>query len=294
MPSHSKQAAILSRLAPRPPRPPEKSNSRAGRNLKAAVPTALILLTVLALSLFIRIEMFVVLAAVALGIAQWEMAGALLSRNFRIPLVLLLLGQTAMLAATWVCGLPSALLIYLVTCAVVLVVNAYARSGGVTDALVGCFSLGWIGLLGSFAIAMAGLPQGAWVIASFILLPVANDTGGWLAGIAFGKHPIAPSISPKKSWEGFAGSVIGVFLVAWLMVGGVLDLGWPWIVAFALLTPALSTAGDFAESVLKRDLTVKDMGSLFPGHGGMLDRIDSILFCAPVCYVMFALGFGLF
>ena len=293
MPSDSPQAAIVSRLAPRPPKPPEESHSRAGRNLKAAIPTALILLAVVAASIFIRIEVFVALAVVALGIAQWEMAGALLARNFKVPLVVLVLGQTAMLVGTWFFGLQCAVLIYMVTAVVALLINGYVRARGVTDALAGCFSLGWIGLMGSFAVAMAGMPEGAWAITAFILLPVANDTGGWLAGILFGKHPIAPSISPKKSWEGFAGSVIACFLVAWFFVGYVLDLSWLWVTAFALVTPVMSTAGDFSESLLKRDLTIKDMGSIFPGHGGMLDRIDSILFCAPACYLMFAGGFGL-
>ncbi|QOR48375.1 phosphatidate cytidylyltransferase [Trueperella pecoris] len=292
--SSTQAASIVSRLAPRPPKLPQQSHSRAGRNLKAAIPTALILLALLALSLFIRIEVFVGLVVVALGIAQWEMAGALLARRFKIPLLVLLTGQSAMLISTWVWGLGIALLIYFVTCAVAIVWNAYSRAKGITDALAGCFSLGWIGLMGSFAVAMAAMEHGALVISAFVLLPVANDTGGWLAGIMFGKHPIAPSISPKKSWEGFVGSVIACLAMAVVFVGIVLELGWPWVLAFAAATPVMSTAGDFAESLLKRDLTVKDMGSLFPGHGGMLDRIDSILFCAPVCYLLFAAGFGLF
>ncbi|KTF04755.1 phosphatidate cytidylyltransferase [Trueperella sp. HMSC08B05] len=293
MPSDQPQAAIFSRLAPRPPKPPEESHSRAGRNLKAAIPTALILLALVAASIFIRIEVFAGLVVVALGIAQWEMAGALLARNFKIPLLVLIAGQTAMAVGTWFYGIQAALIIYMVTCVLALLVNGYARAAGVTDALAGCFSLGWIGLMGSFAVAMATMPHGAWVITAFILLPVANDTGGWLAGVLFGKHPISPSISPKKSWEGFAGSVIACFLVAWFFVGSMVGLSWPWVVLFALVTPVMSTAGDFSESLLKRDLAIKDMGSIFPGHGGMLDRIDSILFCAPACYLMFAGGLGL-
>ena len=290
--SQSQAASLLSRLAPRPPQPPKESFSRAGRNLWLAVPTGLIARAVVGLSLFIRIEFFVVLVIVALGIALWEMAGAVMARQFTIPLIPLLIGQTTMLIASWTHGLGIGVVIYFVTCAVAIAWNA-RRPMGVTDALVGCFSLGWIGLVGTFAIAMAAMPNGALVIVAFILLPVANDTGGWLAGILFGRHPIAPSISPKKSWEGFAGSVAATLLIAWLMCGLVLGMAWYWVLAFAVVTPIFATAGDFAESLLKRDLTVKDMGSLFPGHGGMLDRIDSILLCAPVCYLLFALGFGL-
>ncbi len=285
--------SILSRLVPRPPQPPKETVSRAGRNLWLAVPTALVLLAIVGLTLFIRIEAFVALVVLALGIALWEMAGALMARQFAIPLIPLLIGQSIMLVAVWMKGLGVGILIYFITCAVAIVWNA-RRPMGITDALAGGFALGWIGLIGNFAIAMAAMPNGALVILAFILLPVANDTGGWFAGVLFGRHPIAPSISPKKSWEGFVGSVLAALLIAWLMCGLVLGMAWYWVIAFGLLTPVFATAGDFAESLLKRDLTVKDMGSLFPGHGGMLDRIDSILFCAPVCYLLFALGLGLF
>ncbi len=291
--SDRQAASLISRLAPRPPQPPKESTSRAGRNLRLAIPTGIVALAVVGLSLFIRIEFFVALVVIALGIALWEMAGALLARKFKIPLVPLLIGQTAMLIATWTHGLGIGVIIYFVTSAVALGWNP-GKPAGLTDALAGIFSLGWIGLVGSFAVAMAAMPQGALVIVAFILLPVANDTGGWLAGVLVGKHPIAPTISPKKSWEGFAGSVAATLLIAWLLCGLALHMDWYWVLAFGLLTPIFATAGDFAESLLKRDLGVKDMGSLFPGHGGMLDRIDSILFCAPVCYILFATGFGLF
>lgn len=283
---------IFACLAPRPPEPPKESASRAGRNLWLAVPTAIVLLAILGLSL-IRMELFVGLVVIALGIALWEMAGALKARQFTIPLGPLFIGQCIMLIATWNRGLDAAILIYFLTCAVAIVWNA-RRPMGVTDAIAGCFALGWLGLIGNFAVAMAAMPNGALVILTFILLPVANDTGGWLVGILVGRHPIAPSISPKKSWEGFAGSTVATLLVAWLMCGHVLGMEWYWVIAFGVTTPIFATAGDFAESLLKRDLRVKDMGSLFPGHGGMLDRIDSILFCAPVCYFLFAFGFGLF
>ncbi|VEI12672.1 phosphatidate cytidylyltransferase [Trueperella bialowiezensis] len=286
-------ASFWARLAPRPPQPPRESTSRAGRNLWLAVPTALVLLAIVWLALFIRIEIFVGLIVVALSIALWEMAGALLVRDFRIPIVPLLIGQAIMLVVTWTHGLGGGLITYFLTCAVAMV-WCWRRPAGMRDALAGCFSVAWLGVMGMFAVAMAAMPDGAWVSLAFILLPVASDTGGWLAGVLFGKHSIAPSISPKKSWEGFAGSVIGAALVAWLMCGYVLDLDWPWVAAFGLLTPVFATAGDFAESLLKRDLGVKDMGSIFPGHGGMLDRIDSMIFCAPVCYLLFALALGLF
>ena len=122
------------------------------------------------------------------------------------------------------------------------------------------------------------------VIVMLIALPVANDTGGWLAGIIFGKHPMAPSVSPKKSWEGFAGSVVAAVLAGVLCLWG---LGGP-VWAGALLgscTVVVSTLGDLGESLLKRDLGLKDMGTLLPGHGGLMDRLDSILVAAPLVYL---------
>ena len=123
--------------------------------------------------------------------------------------------------------------------------------------------------------------QGVGKIVALIALPALSDTGGWLAGITFGKHPMAPKISPKKTWEGFAGSVIattiGTGVVLWLL-GGTL-----WATPLLALAVVISaTLGDLGESLIKRDLGLKDMSNLLPGHGGLLDRIDSILTTAPV------------
>lgn len=158
-----------------------------------------------------------------------------------------------------------------------------------TDAVAGVLVLSWIGLFGMFAIAIAQMDKAPFAVLTFILLPVANDVGGWCAGVLFGKHPIAPSISPKKSWEGFAGSRLLSLFIAFLLGGLVLGMSWPYVIGLGMLAPVFATMGDFAESLLKRDLGVKDMGSIFPGHGGMLDRLDSILFCAPLCYVVFTM-----
>lgn len=290
----SGQAAILSRLAPHPPRPPAEVHSRAGRNLPAAIATALLLLTIVGLTLAFEIKIFVGLVVIALTLGLWEAAGAFLAREIRIPLIPLLVGQLLMVIFTWTHGIGAGLIGFLVTSAAALLVRTWSRKpGALTDGTAGIFALSWVGLFGIFAVAMAGMPNGALVIVTFILLPVANDTGGWAAGVLFGKHPIAPSISPKKSWEGFIGSAIACILVAFLTVAWMLSLDWYWALLAGLLTPVFATTGDFAESLLKRDLGVKDMGSIFPGHGGMLDRIDSLLFCAPMLYVLFALGFGI-
>ncbi|WP_235001805.1 phosphatidate cytidylyltransferase [Arcanobacterium ihumii] len=288
-------STMWSKLAPHPPKPPIESKSRAGRNLPAAVATAVVLLSLVAFSLVFRLEFFLVLVIVFLTIGMWEITGAFLARNIRIPLIALSIGQLATLLTTWFFGIEIGLLVFLFATSIAMLWGLGQSTGEenhLKDAIVGSFALAWIGLSGSFAIALADFPYAQATIVSLILLPVANDTGGWLAGILLGKHPIAPKISPKKSWEGFGGSLALAMVISWLTVGLAVGLSWGWVIAFGCLTPVIATAGDFAESMLKRDLGIKDMGSIFPGHGGMLDRLDSLLFCAPTFYFLFAVGLG--
>jgi phosphatidate cytidylyltransferase len=153
------------------------------------------------------------------------------------------------------------------------------------------FIVMWVPFLLSFAIALLRQDQGNLMVSCMLLMVVANDTCGYIVGASFGKHPMAPKVSPKKSWEGFAGSVAGAVVVGTLGVHFLLDHPW-WIGSLlGLLTVASATAGDFAESMVKRELNIKDMGSMLPGHGGAMDRLDSLVFSAPVAYMVFALPF---
>jgi len=134
--------------------------------------------------------------------------------------------------------------------------------------------------------------DGAGRILTFMIMVVCSDTGGYIAGVLFGKHPMAPTISPKKSWEGFAGSLltcvaVGVGLVVWM-----LDGDW-WVgVALGLIAVVMATLGDLCESVMKRDLGIKDMSQVIPGHGGLMDRLDSLLATiAPIWLVLYYLVF---
>ncbi|WP_052047193.1 phosphatidate cytidylyltransferase [Arcanobacterium sp. S3PF19] len=286
---------LVRTLRPHPPKPPARTTSKAGRNLPAAVGTAVVLLTVFALSLVVRIEIFVALAVVFLGIGLWEYAGAVMAREIRIAFLPLLAGQTLMLLCTWAYGLTHALTVLLIWCALYPALRKTDSRENLSRSVAGTFALAWIGFSGCFAVAMAAEGSaGPKLIAALILLPVANDTGGWLLGVLFGRHPIAASISPKKSWEGFFGSFLLALAASALTVGLLIGLSWKWVLIFGAATPVLATAGDFAESMLKRDLGIKDMGSIFPGHGGMLDRLDSILFCGPTFYFLFlfALNFS--
>jgi phosphatidate cytidylyltransferase len=120
----------------------------------------------------------------------------------------------------------------------------------------------------------------------FIAVTVLSDIGGYVAGVLFGRHPMAPTISPKKSWEGFAGSALFTAVGGALLVTLLVDGLWWEGVVIGLAAMVAATLGDLCESMIKRDLGIKDMGSLLPGHGGMMDRLDSLLLAAPVTYLL--------
>ena len=158
------------------------------------------------------------------------------------------------------------------------------RRSRTLEAAAAIFSVCYLPFLAGFAVMLLAQHQGVGKIVALIALPALSDTGGWLAGITFGKHPMAPKISPKKTWEGFVGSVIATTLgtgAALWVLGGTL-----WSTPLLALAVVISaTLGDLGESLIKRDLGLKDMSNLLPGHGGLLDRIDSILTTAPVLYI---------
>ncbi|MDR2253221.1 MAG: phosphatidate cytidylyltransferase [Bifidobacteriaceae bacterium] len=156
------------------------------------------------------------------------------------------------------------------------------------------FAIAYLPTLAALVVLLSFMPQGRWLVLLLVAIPVASDTGGFFAGSYFGKHKMAPNVSPKKTWEGMAGSVA---LATVAGVGGMILMDRPWYfgLALALLGSFSATLGDLAESMLKRSIGIKDMGSLLPGHGGVLDRVDSILMTAPFAYTVLALlGGGVF
>jgi phosphatidate cytidylyltransferase len=123
-------------------------------------------------------------------------------------------------------------------------------------------------------------------VTTFLIVTMCSDIGGYLVGVIFGRHPMAPSISPKKSWEGMAGSVLACMLVATPFVVLALDGPWWGGLVFGAALAVSATVGDLGESLIKRDLGIKDMGNLLPGHGGIMDRLDSLLPSAAVAYLL--------
>ncbi|MEO2098880.1 MULTISPECIES: phosphatidate cytidylyltransferase [Brachybacterium] len=259
-----------------------------GRNLPAAIGVGLALVAVLALSVLVVPQAFPVVAAIAMVAAVLELTRALAHGGLEVPAVPLLVGVIGMVVSTVVFG-AEGLMLSTAAAVCVLILWRVSESMGLTalrDVAGGVFALAWVPFLGCFLLLLMQRDQGAMLVLLAVLGPVGNDVGGYIAGVLFGRHPMAPGISPKKSWEGFAGSlVLGTAMVTLIAVLA-LELPW-WVgVAIGAVLVVVSTCGDLAESLLKRDLGIKDMGHLLPGHGGVLDRVDSILLAAPTTYVM--------
>jgi phosphatidate cytidylyltransferase len=154
-----------------------------------------------------------------------------------------------------------------------------AKATGTTFALI------YLPFLAGFLILLARPSTGFQRVMTFMVLVGCNDTFGYIVGVLLGKHPLAPKISPKKTWEGLAGSVIFTVTGGALAFEYIMDMHW-WIgVVVGLVIVATATCGDLIESAMKRDLSLKDMGTLLPGHGGMLDRLDSVVLSAPAMWL---------
>jgi phosphatidate cytidylyltransferase len=261
--------------------------SRAGRNLGAAIGVGLGLGAVIVASLLLWRPAFVgvLLAAILVGVV--ELTGALRAGGFRAPLVPLLVGAVAMEALAWTRGPTGLVTGFLATAlAVVLWRLADGPAGYLRDTAAGVLVALYVPLLAGFAVLLLVPDDGAARVFLFIATVVCSDVGGYAAGVLFGKHPMAPSISPKKSWEGMAGSIAACMAIATLIIALWLDGPWWAGLAFGAALAVSATVGDLAESLIKRDLGIKDMGNLLPGHGGIMDRLDSLLPSAAAAYLL--------
>ena len=262
--------------------------TRSGRDLPVATVVGLSLIAVVGLSLFVRKEVFVAVALLAVGASLWELAQAFARRDIHLPLLPLLVGTVGILVSAYLAGSEALLVSFMLTAGGVVVWRVLDGNGpaALRDATAGIFAASYLPFLAGFVMLMLSMPDGARRVLLFVLLAVASDIGGYGAGVLVGRHPLAPSVSPKKTWEGLAGSVVlscvvGAVGIAWAFEAD------PWIgVGLGLATVTTATVGDLSESLIKRDLELKDMGSLLPGHGGVLDRLDSMLLTAPVVYLV--------
>lgn len=273
-----------------------KPKNKAGRDLGAAVTTGVVLGALVIAAVYVGPMAWYPLVALAIGLAMWEVLTRLREAGYQQPRTLLiLLGQIMVWASAFysTAGLVAG---FAITVLFIMFWRMFHRGRQETpehylrDTAVGIFVLAWIPLFGSFAAMISlidegGVPGSHFIIA-FMLCVVASDVGGYAAGVMFGSHPMAPAVSPNKSWEGFAGSmafglVTGVLVVVLLIDG-------PWwmglILGAALVVCA--TMGDLVESQFKRELGIKDMSNLLPGHGGLMDRLDGMLPAACATYIL--------
>ncbi|MBA3523227.1 MAG: phosphatidate cytidylyltransferase [Geodermatophilaceae bacterium] len=266
-----------------PARPP----SRAGRDLGAAIAVGVGLGAVVIATLVLYPRGFIAIVALAVLVSLWELIRALESDRTRLPVVPLTAGSIALLvlaATRGADGLVVGFMLTVLACAVWRL--AEGSEGYLRDVGASVFVAAYLPLLAGFAVLLVLPDDGAWRVAAFVVCVVCSDVGGYAAGVLLGRHPMAPSISPKKSWEGFAGSLALAGLAGALLV--TLGLGgqvWQGIV-FGMAVAAVATLGDLGESMIKRDLGIKDMGSLLPGHGGLMDRMDSLLPAAAVSWIL--------
>jgi phosphatidate cytidylyltransferase len=151
---------------------------------------------------------------------------------------------------------------------------------------------GYVTLLGGFCVALVAKPDGQWWTLAFMIVVVSVDTGAYISGLNFGKHPMAPKISPKKTWEGFAGAALFAIVAATILSIFMLQQPWWFGLIFGPLILASATLGDLGESHLKRVIGIKDMSHWLAGHGGFLDRLDSILPSAAITFVLYAIVVG--
>ena len=266
---------------------PDKPKGRTGRNLPAAIGVGVVLGGLVVLTLLTVKATFLAYMGIALGIALAELTSALAKRDINIPVIPVAAGGAAVLTCTYWLGSRDALAALGLT---VVGIVAWRLTGGATgyvkDTTAGVFAAAYLPFLGTFVAAMLVPPDGPRRVLSFIILTICSDIGGYFAGITVGRHPMAPVISPKKTWEGFAGSAVACLAAGALCVTYLLH-GHPWQ---GLLTGAAvvlaATTGDLVESMIKRDLDIKDMGTLLPGHGGVLERLDSLLLAAPVVWLL--------
>ena len=274
---------------PQVPEPdaPAVSARKAGRDLRAAIAIGVLLGAVAAASLFIVKWAFVVFTIVIMMAAVRELSRAMRGRAVAVPVFPLVIGAGAVLVAAYKGGTEK-----LVVATLLLVVAGVAW-GAVTDGLdklagiaasvlVACY----VPLLGGFAVLLVVPGDGPRRVVAFIATVVCSDTGGYAVGVFLGKHPMAPSVSPKKSWEGFGGSVAACALCGGLLFPLTLHAAWWQGVLFGLAIVVTATVGDLSESLIKRDLGIKDMGNVLPGHGGVMDRFDSLLLAAPVAWAL--------
>jgi phosphatidate cytidylyltransferase len=267
-----------------------RSGGRAGRNLPAAIAVGLSLGLLVLASLVIWKPAFLAVIAVAASVGIWEMARAMRITGARPPLLPLIGGGLVITVLGWRYGEDAVVLGLVVTVLSAVVWRLADRPREIRrDFTASLLITAYVPFLLSFGILLSVPEDGHWRVLATLVAVILSDTGGYAAGVFLGKHPMAPTISPKKSWEGFGGSVVAAAAGSAVVLYLWLDVAFYWGLLFGAAIAVVAVLGDLAESMLKRDLRIKDMSQLLPGHGGLMDRLDSILFAVPTAYLLLTL-----
>ncbi|WP_348787508.1 phosphatidate cytidylyltransferase [Leifsonia sp. NPDC080035] len=275
----------------------EKIEARTGRNLILAILIGVGVGVLVVLSLIFVKELFLLLGAGLAGFAAFELTQAFRAAARRVPRIPTVVAAVAVVPATFffhaggqLISLSAGVVLVVVWRLVEELAQPARRRGPSAlgrDLTWGVLVQMYVSLLASFAILLLAEDGGEWWVLGFVIVVIAVDTGAYASGLSWGKHPMAPTISPKKTWEGFGGAAVAAIVAGVLISVFMIGMPWWFGIVFGVVTLLTATAGDLAESLIKRDLGIKDMSSWLPGHGGFLDRLDSILPSAAATYVLF-------
>jgi phosphatidate cytidylyltransferase len=268
--------------------PGTREPGRAGRNLPAAIAVGVGLALLVVVPLFSPYRwLFIAVLVAAMAVGTGEIVKALRVLGAAPPLLPLLVGGAAMVVLAYREG-SEALFVGLVLTVLACLVWRLADPavGYLRDVAAAAFTAAYVPFLIGFAALMAVPPDGPRRVVVFVATVVCSDVGGYAAGVLFGRHPMAPTVSPKKSWEGFAGSLLACTVAGAIFFPTLFDASPLGGIAFGLAVVGAATLGDLGESMIKRDIGIKDMGTLLPGHGGLMDRLDSLLTTAPIAFLL--------
>ncbi|MGV8881785.1 MAG: phosphatidate cytidylyltransferase [Rhodoglobus sp.] len=274
----------------------DKINARTGRPLVLALTVGIGLGLALLSSLIFVKEFYMIFAALLAGFTTFELASALRFAGRDVPRIPVVIAALAVIPASFYWLATGH---WLVTLAGIVFISVWRlvelispnRRGSVSDVLkdlgAGAFIMAYVAFMAGFTVLLTAQDGGEWWTLAFLIVVVSVDTGAYATGLTWGKHPMAPNISPKKTWEGFAGSVAAAVIAGVLLALFMLQQPW-WVgLILGVTIVATATMGDLAESLIKRDLGIKDISTWLPGHGGFLDRVDSSLLSAAAAYALF-------
>ena len=260
-------------------------NKRAGRKLLPSIIVSVSLILLVMGTVKLIPVAFAVVVGIAVYLSVRELMKALAVGEITFSPLMMPIAIASIIAGTWWGGING-----LAVATALVIPNMYffillqGIDGFVKRASAATLALVYIGFLGGFLVLLARKSQGFDNIMTLVILVGCNDTFAYVFGVLLGKHKLAPHISPKKTWEGFIGGLVFTAIGGALAFRYLLEFDARIGAVVGVMGVITATVGDLIESAIKRDLAIKDMGTLLPGHGGMLDRIDSALLTAPALW----------